>query len=413
MVVGPGGVTRVNAPFEVVDAGGKVLLRVADRPAAGAAVSVTMEEAGAGRLHVSDGKLNGTGVGLSGRGGIGVYGNNGNLAVSVLADGGKGRVVIWGSSAGLKPIAELTSGNDGSGALRVSNAAGQLVAGAFGVRGPGGGVRVYSDSGSAVGGLIIGEDGTGGLTVSDGKATGTAARLFGKGGIAIYSSNNDIAASMLADGGVNRVRVYGKGNKEAVELAATASGGEVSALNAEGGKAASMSSGEDGKGSVTIQFRQQVIAGLGEGPAGTGVVYVKNNSQKVVASISVDPDNGGAVATANASGNVVSKMDALQSGHGRLAVFSPGVQAPIAVLTHVPEGSGGVLQITNDKFLVASLGSATTGAGYLQITNQSGVTAIEAGTSPKGNGVVRVGPLFKCQGRLMSAAIPDCILGSQ
>jgi hypothetical protein len=45
-----------------------------------------------------------------------------------------------------------------------------------------------------------------------------------------------------------------------------------------------------------------------------------------------------------------------------------------------------------------------------QIADDDGVAMVEAGTSPTGVGVVRVGPMTKCV-PLANLRVPDCIMG--
>jgi hypothetical protein len=40
-----------------------------------------------------------------------------------------------------------------------------------------------------------------------------------------------------------------------------------------------------------------------------------------------------------------------------------------------------------------------------------GRTAVEAGVSPAGVGVVRAGPNFKCGSNYLGLKVPDCIVG--
>lgn len=462
---GAGAVTTYDkAQQKIVSVGanadGKGSVEVWTNNRAVATLASNSMQAGELYLRRSDGTL---GAGASaatkpGFGGFGVFTREGKEAASmVLTQENTGRVAVFGIDQ--VRIVEMAEDTSGAGVVRLLNTQKELAATMGTVDGTRGNFVVWAKE-KAVANLqsTPASEGEMLLTTSDGKDRVLASGGPNVNGLAVLDdggkvaasltlspenqgriavSNNDKEAAVLtldgSDAGVLRVAnkagdgvatigstTNGKGlitlqeqDKPAVQLEATASGGEVSTYSTQGDKVASMLSDQGGKGHITIQSKKQVIGGLGEGPSGTAVMYVKNKSHKVVASMGVDTDSGGAVVAANASGINVSQMDATGTGYGRFAVFSPGTEQPIAVLTRANESSGGLLQITNGKTAVVSIGSGTTNAGYMQLTNQSGLPAIEAAMAPSGVGVVRAGPRFKCQGKLMSAAIPDCIIGIQ
>ena len=79
---------------------------------------------------------------------------------------------------------------------------------------------------------------------------------------------------------------------------------------------------------------------------------------------------------------------------------------------------GGLVQISNTSTPVANFTVGARSAGYLQLTDPSGVPTIEAETLPNGNGQVRAGPFYKCfpvqaATPVISIGLPDCIVAEK
>jgi hypothetical protein len=85
-----------------------------------------------------------------------------------------------------------------------------------------------------------------------------------------------------------------------------------------------------------------------------------------------------------------------QDGQGLFQVFARRGGRPLAVLTQATDVVGGLVQVSSTSAPVANLTVGARSAGYLQLTDPSGVPTIEAGTLPNGNGQVRAGPFYKC-----------------
>jgi hypothetical protein len=60
------------------------------------------------------------------------------------------------------------------------------------------------------------------------------------------------------------------------------------------------------------------------------------------------------------------------------------------------KGAGGAIEVYNGKVAVVNMRPGRAGGGYIQLLDAGGQTAVEAGVSPEGVGVVRAGPRFKC-----------------
>lgn len=85
--------------------------------------------------------------------------------------------------------------------------------------------------------------------------------------------------------------------------------------------------------------------------------------------------------------------------------------APLAVMAKAPESGGGTIEVFNGNVAVANIRPGASGGGYIQLLDAGGRSAVEAGVSPAGVGVVRAGPQYKCGSNYLGLSVPDCIVG--
>lgn len=123
-------------------------------------------------------------------------------------------------------------------------------------------------------------------------------------------------------------------------------------------------------------------------------------------------DNYG-VSVANAAGTLVAALTEASNGAGGLGVYDQAGKRSVQTIA----GIGVKLYGPSDKEVVGiGFKDDNRDRGVLQISglfqlfDGAGQTMVEAGTSPNGVGVVRVGPGVKCV-PMATLRVPDCIMG--
>lgn len=129
---------------------------------------------------------------------------------------------------------------------------------------------------------------------------------------------------------------------------------------------------------------------VGRGATDNYGIWIRGGAGKVAAAIGEGKTGGGVVTVSDPSG----KRRADLYGQGGLAVYNTSGKEVVTLTLRSDNTESGLLQLR----------------GIFQLSDAAGQTMAEAGTSPNGVGVVRVGPMAKCvpQGDLR---VPDCIMG--
>jgi hypothetical protein len=339
-----------------------------------------------------------------------------------------------------RPSVEIGPANGGGILLGVDNTG----AGFLAVKGLGGkyttvinekGVQVMNDDGMTAAAhlgfdsarkplLRLGGDKTGGLEAGTG-ASGT-------GFLTVRAATGQPGISLGAESsGGGRVVVRGEGG--AVATLGTSQLGQVGLTMGVENKAPGATFGllSDGSGQTVLSDESgEVVVGAfkfdpigvrlfdkagGErvtvhAKNGTGVVSVRNAQNAPVAGITTRADGGGAVVVANSSGATLAQMGTTTDGRGEIKVLGAG-GALLAVMAQSPDSNGGAIEVYNGSVAVANIRPGSAGGGYIQLLDAGGRTAVEAGVSPAGVGVVRAGPNFKCGSNYLGLKVPDCIVG--
>jgi hypothetical protein len=220
---GPGNTTQMTAPFEVLSADGKPIVRVGGIQdtrvpvsigsipqgggiitiaAGGVAQAVMSATQGRGEFNALDAKQV-TRAALVGTGHILVYDPTGQqLAGVTQGDPAGGRIAIW---RGRNKAVDITSSGSGAGAISVMNAAGQPVAGLVGSLPRGGAVVVNNSGGVGLAQMSVSDDGRG-LVQVFGRAQKPIAVLtealeYPGGLLQISNMAGPVASVAAADGG--------------------------------------------------------------------------------------------------------------------------------------------------------------------------------------------------------------------
>lgn len=269
---GAGNATQISAPFDVVDAGGKVILRVSDRPATTGAVAIYArsfggvvvvhsssgksvmgmgaDDGGAGTLWATDvqgtprAEIHGSGgivlrdrsgiqiAGMTdhdGRGRLGIWSTDKTVAeLTSAADGGAGELRIMDGS-GATTLAELTAGSGGDiGELRVMNGGKPTAAVLGGVRGSGA-VLVGNAAGKTYAEMSVSDDQRGLFQVFGEAGTPVAVmtqRQRGAGGLLQISSPKGTPVTALTTGssGAGYLQLTDPAGTPTIELGTLPSG---------------------------------------------------------------------------------------------------------------------------------------------------------------------------------------------
>lgn len=348
LLKGPGTTTRIQAPFEVVGAGGSVILQVKQGlPTANDGVAI-----------FSQGKTAGVTVNQGGK----------DIAGLGTADNGKGGLVFIADEYGA-PRAEIRA----DGGVSVLNGSGQVVAAM--------------------------------LALSDGAYSGRFAVMHGDKLIASLEGTSDGGLLDIADErgkskaqvGIDDANGYistldPKGYGE-VEMGVSEKGEPRLALNDKGKLRASLGLWT-GAGLLAISnAKGEAVANVrGDGINSSGAVIVGNGSGKGVANMTAGADGSGLVQIFQPGGSPIAVLT--QDKAGGLLQIKSAAGTPVANLKTGGEG-GGYLQLTNPA------GTATVEAG----TEADGRGTVKAGPyykcSTRAAAAVMVGMI----------SLPDCIQG--
>jgi hypothetical protein len=354
----------------------------------GYAAALTINESGAGSLTLQNAE-GGEGVIVAGSegalGGVVVVLNSAGEDVAGIAAGedGKGRVSVAEKD---QQVAVLKAVENGAGMLVLTNAQGKNGVEVAGQddEAPGGAITVFNQTGDDVVSITADDQ---------------------NGGVVAVHATDDASAELSAD----RLDLF-DGREPVVSLESDP--GQLTVF-AQQGEAVNVGLSAQGAGQVVVSKQGKRLAGLGETPHGGGHVSVFGEGGKITAGLQ-SRGGTGLVAVTNANGDVVSEMSVVNE-RGQVVVWNPGGRVPAAVMAQSMTTAGGIVEVSNEKFGVASLSVSTHGAGLLELTNSSGQPTVQAGTMTNGNGRVQAGPSFKCApgGAVMALAILDCIVGRQ
>lgn len=386
---GPDGITRVSAPFQVVDASGKVVLSVADADNSAAGTSISLSNGG---------------------GGISTYSNKGTLAtVARSQPSGHGLLIAFDASGRQRGTVFGDSGG-----FQTLNEAGKQVAlsGSFNGKGL---IGIYTDRSERIAVLSEASTGGGELTVFDKGHTKTA--LIGAdaagGLLQLHGAGKAVVAVELGVSAVTAGAGYiyvmdGGGKRSAVLAGATADGTGALVIERDGGSAASVSVNDAGAGELVLAspdggpgltangtledggrgagirvFNRDgdQVLGIGTRDDGSGTVNVQEKGKVLVALQRGDTGKGGQLSVRNADGEPAVEASGLAEGGG-IIVFNKSAD-PVATMEVSPENKGSITIFETDR-AVAELTAAAGGAGKLLLKNREGNTGVEASANDGG-----------------------------
>ena len=389
---GPDGVTRVSGPFQVEDAGGKVILSVGAADNTAAAVSIALangsgrlttfsssggiasivgsQAGGAGMFTAADtsgrpramvlgdtgahmtlneaGKQVALSGSFNGKGIIGIYSDRSQrLAVLTEAQGGGGELTIH--DKGHAKVA-LLAGNAAGGLLQI-NAPGKMAAAVdLSVEsGTGAGYVSVMDGAGKRAGVLAGAsaDGAGGLVIERDGQMRASVSLNAAGAGQLVLANPDGGPGLTANG----------------TLESGGRGAGLQVFNGDGDQVIGIGSRDDGSGIVNVQEKGKLLVALQRGDDGKGGKLRVNNAEGQAAVEATGPPEGGALAVFNKSGDLVATMETSNDNKGTITI------------------------VQTDK-AVAELTANTAGAGRLLLNGSDGNTGVEAAAGDGGAVIV-------------------------
>lgn len=293
LLKGPGGSTRIKGPLEVVDAGGSVILRVAQTRSGTAAVEIIHS----GPKHASL-VVNGNGQQLAGIGAMG------QKAMVFVADDKGPRVVLSGEGEVVvldeaeNEVAAMMATEDG-GIIAVGTSADSGGSAALKVDEHGGVVSIKATDGSEVAALEVdGESGLGELRIGDDSADvatlgstkegagklvlwneagkvvmNATGGLNGAGGVLIGNAQGLTIWELFVDkAGAGLLRLFAGGGPPAAILGRDSNGGLLQIYNSSGMNVSNLQTGQGSTGYLQLtDAKGATVVEAGGGP-GYGIV---------------------------------------------------------------------------------------------------------------------------------------------
>jgi hypothetical protein len=294
---GPGNITQMTAPFEVVSTDGKPIVRVAGIPDSKVPVSIGTIPQGGGIISIAAGGVaqavmsasSGRGefaaldaqqvtrAGMLGTGSVVVYDPTGQqLAGVTQGDAGGGRIAIW---RGGKRVIDITTDAAGGGSGMVS---------------------INTPSGESVARLST-ADGAGELVLSNTGGT-RLARLGTKSGAGALSVMNSAGTAVAG------------------LLGSAAAGGAVAVATSNGATVAEMSVADDGRGLLQVFARGggRPLAVLTQATDRVGGLVQISNASTPVANLTVGSQGAGYLQLTDPSGGPTVEAGTLPNGNGQV-----------------------------------------------------------------------------------------------
>jgi hypothetical protein len=384
-----GGITQVNAPFEVVDASGKVILSVGtDDDDAG--VSIHVAE-GAGALSVHSGTALTVAELGTDENGNGILRTNNAQGALRAGISGEGVASVFDES-GETRLATLGANAHGAGSLSLLNKNGQLgVEAAAGTESDGGVIRTMNANGQTAAGVGVDSQGRGLIAVVD---TGGTAQLSisqaGAPALMILDKSNTQLAAVDSVNGKGRVAILEQGRASAELKAAEAGGGSLVVHSSGGEPIVAVGAGANGRGGVTIFKNGIDTAVLTTNDSGAGALSLQNaQGQDGLVAMGAEGSFGGSVVVHNDAGEAVAGVGASEDGKGRISVVENDVQ--VAVLKADANGSGSVTLMTTEgkKGVEATgQGGGESSGGSVMVFNQAEEEAVTLRVEDQGGGIV-------------------------
>jgi hypothetical protein len=347
---GTDGVTRVDAPFQVMGAGGKVLLEVSP------------EDGGVA--------------------GVAIHSEGGGGAVTVASSDHKPLVIIGRQASGHgMTVAFDTAGRPrsfvfGNGAIKVDNEAGDQVAGVLSRPDGKGSVAVWAHGLKRVAELTEGAARSGELSIFDTNKARVAlvtADPSGNGGLELFGAGKNTAA---VDLGINNI-----------------GGGQLALANPAGQQTAYLTGNDStGNGAVMLAKDGKEIASLSLNAVGAGHLLLRNSAGGYgldAAGASEKAGRGGSLSIFNPDATVVAGIGTDEKGGG-LVVVQEGPEFFVQ-LSRSSDSQGGEINLRNSKGETGVTAMADTGAGgSVVVLNHDGYPVAAVGSQAGGKGSVLV-----------------------
>lgn len=305
---GPGTTTRIQAPFEVVGAGGNVILQVSQSlPTVSNGVGIFNAGAHGGVLVSHGGHdIAGMGTAETGEGGLLFINDQYGVPRAEVRAGDGVNVLNGGGQVVASMYALDESPNYGRFAIMNGK---KLVASMEGADG-GGMVDVADEKGKSVAQMSTDEDGNGYIATIDPTSRYAEVEMGlsdkGEPHLAISTKGNERAALRLSAGAGHLSLSNAKDLVVAnVTATGTGDGGAVIVANSSGKGVASLASGSDGAGLVQVfQPGGKSVAVMTQNKGG-GLLQIKNGSGIPISSFTTAGDGGGYWQLGDPSGNPV------------------------------------------------------------------------------------------------------------
>jgi hypothetical protein len=312
--LGPGNATQMTAPFEVVSADGKPIVRVGGVPDSRVPISIGTIPRGGGVISVADGGVAQAVMSASsGRGELAALDAQGVTRAALLGTGG---LVVYDPAG--QQLAGVTQGDAGGGRIGIWRAGKRLV-------------DITTDPGSAGSGLVS-------INAPSGQSVARLSAGDGAGELVLANVAGTRLAFIGANGGSGAATVMNSAGKPVAGLIGSgAGGGAVAVGTTNGATVAEMSVADDGRGLFQVRARGggRPLAVLTQAPDAVGGNVQISNGSTEVASLTVGSQGAGYLQLANPSGTPTVEAGTLPNGKGQVRAGPSYKCLPVQAATPV------------------------------------------------------------------------------
>lgn len=375
---GPGDMTQVTGPLDVIGPDGKHILVVRNagleimNPAGNRVAYIGADTDGKGKVTVGDAKGTDRAV-MAGDGSVSVLDAHKSTRVMLSTEEtGGGWVTVY------DPKGSERAQMSGFGTIRVFNMNEQQVAAITAGENDLGHVAIYENRKKVVGMAGLG-NGSGYVYLKDqqGKVPRT---MLASGAIALFDKEGnetlELSADLEGDGGM--LRLGDKKNMYRAMMGVNSAGGFVSVSDTKDALRAAMT----GEGKVVVYDKDRIeVADMSVTPEGRGRVGIRDKD-KLRMHMGVDDESNGFLMGYGVENN----PRALVSGRGEIVVYDKDI-TEVAGMRERPEFGGGLVSVSDKGNVRAAMAiDATNKIGFLSALNEKNVVRVMV----SGDGIVAV-----------------------
>jgi hypothetical protein len=292
---GPGNATQMTAPFEVLSADGKPIVRVAGIPDPRVPVSIGAIPQGGGVISIAAGGV--AQAVMSATLGRGEFAALDAKQVTRAALLGTGSMVVFDPTG--EQLAGVTQGDAAGGRIAIWRAKEKVI-------------DITTDAASGGSGIVS-------INTPSGKSVARLTTVDNAGELVLSNEGGTKVAFLGAKNGAGALSVMNSSGKAVAGLLGSGTGGgTVAVATSNGANVAEMTVSDDGRGVVQVRLRGggAPVAVLSQAPDRVGGLVQISNASTPVANFTVGAGGAGYFQLADPSGNPTVEAGTLPNGRG-------------------------------------------------------------------------------------------------